>query len=92
MINERGTKISNDEIIDAAEYYLKVKPATIRSTAKLFKVSKSALYKYFTYNLKYINLNLYKRVKKKLVANRLDATRRAIEARIKNTKLKKRIK
>lgn len=61
IVEERATLMG--------EYIIKTQ-STVRSTAKIFGVSKSTVHKDVAQRLKYINPNLYKKVKKVLEINK----------------------
>ena len=60
--NMKGITIE-ERAINLAHYIIETKE-TVRSTAKIFGVSKSTVHKDVSERLKSINLNLYKEVKK----------------------------
>lgn len=52
-------------VIDVSNFYIHNKNATLRSTAKVFNVSKSTVSKMIKYELKHINIILYKQARHK---------------------------
>ncbi len=62
------TETENRAVV-LAEYILKT-GATVRATAKVFKISKSTVHKDVTQRLKYKNPPLYRQVKKVLEKNK----------------------
>lgn len=61
---------SNDDIrkffvIDVSNFYVYNENATLRSTAKIFNVSKSTMNKMIKHELKHINISLYKQARYK---------------------------
>lgn len=57
-----------DRVIKEGEYIVKT-GATVRDTAKVFHFSKSTVHKDVSYRLYFIDINLYRKVKKILNIN-----------------------
>ena len=57
-----------DRVIKEGEYIVKT-GATVRETAKVFHFSKSTVHKDVSYRLYFIDINLYRKVKKILNIN-----------------------
>lgn len=64
-----GYKISNNDLKDMAKEYISNKSATLRTIAKKFYYSKSAIHYCFRKKLKKIDLKLYEAVREKLEYN-----------------------
>ena len=58
-----------ERVIESATYIIEHN-ATVRQTAKQFGVSKSTVHKDVSQRLKYVNMSLYKDVKKVLETNK----------------------
>ena len=62
-------KYMEERVIESATYIIEHN-ATVRQTAKQFGVSKSTVHKDVSQRLKYVNMSLYKDVKKVLETNK----------------------
>lgn len=73
----------NTELYERAKFlgsYVVQNNATVRGTATKFKISKSTVHKNITKDLREINLELYKEVKKVLDQNKQERSKRGGEA------------
>lgn len=85
------TNLDNEQILKQA-FYLIENHSTIRATAKIFNIPKSTLHHNLSTKLKYINLSLYREVKKQLNENfKIKHIHGGESTKLKYEKLKKNI-